>query len=101
MLLKLTIVACATALLSVAGAAGVSAQPEPGESQSSTMAPPSGNRDGANNGIGTSGSLDHNDGTASSTVNGANSPVARGAQGSNRGAGGAIENDPALGGGKQ
>ncbi len=79
------------------------AQPKPAEPQSSNMGPPSGNRDGASNGIGTSGSLTGNNGSASSTVNSGNSSAAPAAVGggSSSGAGGPIENDPALGGGAQ
>ena len=82
----------------VVGAAA-QAQPKPSEAdrQSSTMGPPSGNREGANNGIGTSGSIAGNDGKATSRAG--STPF--NAEGGNKGAGGTMENDPALGGGQQ
>ena len=68
----------------------------PGEKESSSMAPGSGNTGAANNGIGTSGSLDRDAGKASSTVAGMNGGKTGGA--SSPGAGGKIESDPTQGG---
>jgi hypothetical protein len=65
--------------------------------QSSPMTPPSGNTGPANNGPGTAGSLAHNAGSASSKA----SPSTIKTDGSNSGASGPKENDPALGGGAQ
>lgn len=57
---------------------------------------------GANNGVGTAGSLDSNPGKASSTVTGTNGGKTDfGAGGSNQGAGGKMESDPTLGGSKK
>jgi hypothetical protein len=65
--------------------------------QSSPMAPPSGNTGPANNGAGTAGSLTHDAGSASSKA----TPSTIKTDGSNSGASGPKENDPALGGGSQ
>ncbi len=70
--------------------------------QDSRMGLPSAGTEGANNGVGTAGSIDGQEGKASSTVSGvAGSGTSINTQGSNRGAGGAVENDPAQGGGQQ
>jgi hypothetical protein len=66
-------------------------------SQSSQMAPSSGNTGGANNGTGTTGSPSHDAGSARSKA----TPSTIKTDGSNRGGSGAKENDPALGGGTQ
>ena len=74
----------------------------PGEKDSSNMGPSSGNTGGANNGVGTSGSLDHDAGKASSTVAGVNGgKTSFGGGASAPGAGGKIESDPTQGGGDQ
>ncbi len=66
-------------------------------SQSSRMAPPSGNTGAANNGTGTAGSLSHDAGSASSKA----TPSTIKTDGANSGVTGPKENDPALGGGTQ
>ena len=74
----------------------------PGEAESSNMGPGTGNNGTANNGVGNSGSLDHDNGSASSTVAGVNgSKTGFGGNTVKPGAGGALETDPAQGGGKQ
>ena len=93
----------AMTVLCLAAAPGLAlAQPAkpPGEQNSSNMGPPSGNRDGANNGVGTTGSINGNNGTASSTANSSKSALAS-PRPSSTGAAGPVENDPALGGGSQ
>lgn len=92
-------IVCLAPLLGAVPAMAQPARP-PGEPNSSNMAPPSGNRDGANNGVGTAGSINGNNGTASSTIDGSNSSVAHPTP-ANVGAAGPLENDPALGGGSQ
>ncbi len=73
----------------------------PGEVGSSNMAPSSGNTGAANNGVGTSGSLDHDAGSASSTVTGVNGgKTGFGGGAAKSGVGGEMETDPAQGGGK-
>lgn len=57
---------------------------------------------GANNGVGTAGSLDANPGKASSTVSGVSGgKTGFGAGSSSQGAGGKVESDPTLGGSKK
>jgi hypothetical protein len=87
------------AVLALAVAAPAGAQPKSTEagSQSSNMGPPAGDRSGASNGVGTAGSITGNEGKATSSA----ATTGFNAQGSNRGAGGTMENDPALGGGQQ
>lgn len=107
MLDRKTAVAAFAALM--LGVSGVAIRPAlaqtgkaPGEKESSSMAPSSGNTGAANNGVGTSGSLDHDAGKASSTVAGVNGgKTGFGGGNSLAGAGGKIEGDPAQGGGNQ
>jgi len=73
----------------------------PGEAESSNMGPGTGNNGAANNGIGTSGSLDHDAGSASSTVAGVNgSKTGFNGNTIKPGTGTEMETDPAQGGGK-
>jgi hypothetical protein len=66
------------------------------------MGLPTGSGAGANNGVGTQGSLDSSPGKASSSVAGVNgSGTSFGGNGSAKGTGGAIESDPTQGGGQQ
>jgi len=71
-----------------------------GTEQGSRMGLPNGNISGANNGVGTEGSLDRNAGKATSTVAGVRGGTASfGA--SDGGHAKPAENDPAIGGGDQ
>ena len=56
---------------------------------------------GANNGVGTAGSLDANPGKASSTGSGMSGGTTDFGTGSSQGAGGKMESDPTLGGSKK
>lgn len=69
--------------------------------QDSSMGPATGNRDGANNGVGTQGSLDSSPGKASSTVVGVHGGKTGIGSGSSTGAGGPLESDPTQGGSKK
>ena len=69
--------------------------------QSSNMGPATGNNQGANNGVGTEGSLDQDRGKASSTVAGMGGKAAVGNGNTGKVTGGAVESDPAQGGGTQ
>lgn len=84
------------------GLATASAQTSTSETghQSSNMGPATGNRDGANNGVGTEGSLDHDAGKASSTVSGMNGSTGLGGAKS-QGSTAKVEGDPTQGGGTQ
>ena len=86
-----------TALIFALPAASRAQSGSEASGQSSRMAPASGNNGPANNGTGTSGSLDHDAGSHSSTV----TPATMGTGGGNTGAAGPKESDPALGGGSQ
>ena len=66
--------------------------------QDSPMGPATANQDSGNNGVGTLGSLDSSPGKATSTVAGVNGGKTGIGGGSSKGAGGAIESDPAQGG---
>ncbi len=92
-----------TGLLASPGIPTASAQAASSEAknQSSNMAPATGNNGVANNGVGTDGSLDHDHGKASSTVAGMGGAKAGTGGDSSKASGGPVENDPALGGGKQ
>lgn len=101
---KRTTVVAATLFIGLeAGAQPTSTHPD------STMAPGSGNRGSANNGVGTSGSLNKQAGTASSTVKdmGGTAQLGNKASPTGKPAGGAgsgdtkLETDPSQGGGKQ
>jgi hypothetical protein len=85
------------------GLATASAQTSTGETghQSSNMGPATGNRDGANNGVGTEGSLDHDAGKASSTVSGMNGSNTSFGGAKSQGSTAKVEGDPTQGGGGQ
>lgn len=86
--------------LSMHTAAAQSGKPS-GEAGSSNMGPATGNKDNANNGIGTAGSLDHDAGSASSTVAGMNgSKTGFGGNTVKPNKGNEVETDPTQGGGK-
>ncbi len=73
----------------------------PGEAGSNNMGPATGNTDKANNGIGTAGSLDHDAGSASSTVAGVNGgKTGFGGNTIKPDKGNEVETDPAQGGSK-
>ena len=69
--------------------------------QSSNMGPATGNKGDANNGVGTDGSLEQDHGKASSTVAGMGGKAAVGGGNTGKVSGGAVESDPAQGGGTQ
>lgn len=70
--------------------------------QDSNMGSGSGNTGGANNGVGTQGSLDHDAGKASSTVAGVKGGTTSfGGGESSKATGQKLESDPSQGGGKQ
>jgi len=92
----------ATALLTLLVAAVAHAQPVPNGSADkgkATMGLPAAGTQGANNGVGTEGSINGQNGTASSTVAGA--PGGTTPFKSNGNASGPMESDPAQGGGQQ
>jgi hypothetical protein len=67
--------------------------------ESAKMGPATGNNEGANNGVGTAGSLDHDAGTASSTVSGMKGGATGFGGGTpSRDSAAKVEGDPALGG---
>ncbi len=96
------VVAVAAALMLGLSMHAASAQTgkAPGETNSSNMGPATGNNAGANNGVGTAGSLDHDAGSASSTVTGVNGGKTNFGGSASKPAGGEMESDPAQGGGK-
>lgn len=88
-------------MLGAAAQTGKETSKLPGEAESSSMGPASGNKDGANNGVGTAGSLDHDAGTASSTVAGVNGgKTGFGGNTIKPDKGNEVETDPTQGGGK-
>lgn len=97
--------ACGAAACIVAGpglrAAWAQAPSNEAAHQSSDMGPATGNNQGANNGVGTDGSLEQDHGKASSTVAGMGGKARVGGGNSGKVTGSAVESDPAQGGGTQ
>ena len=103
-MITITRTALLATLLAAAPALAQTTRPAPSSeagSQSSNMGLPPDDNEHANNGVGTDGSLDHDHGTASSTVmgmHGSQTPIAKG---SSQGVTKPVENQPSVGGGSQ